>query len=188
VVLPDGAVLYGAYTTYNIGRGHLLKLSPAGQIVASFDFGWDVTPAVWPHDGSYSILVKDNHYTADENGVDAGPYYIRQLDADLRSEWAFQSTNTMSCTAGSDGQKSCLPDHPHGFEWCVNAPAVDRNGTVYANSEDGNLYAIPQGGAAGETKTLFLGAALGAAYTPLVIDAQGRIIALNFGSMRVVGP
>ena len=32
------------------------------------------------------------------------------------------------------------------FEWCVNMVAVDRDGVVYANSEDGNLYAIDRTG------------------------------------------
>src|SRR5207245_1272719 len=35
----------------------------------------------------------------------------------------------------------------NGFEWCINAPAVDQFGNVYVNSEDGRLYAIRQGGA-----------------------------------------
>src|SRR5262249_38207223 len=47
-VLPDGNVLYGAYTRYNIARGHLIKFNRAtGEPMASFDFGWDSTPAVF---------------------------------------------------------------------------------------------------------------------------------------------
>jgi hypothetical protein len=30
--------------------------------MAVFDFGWDSTPAVFSHDGTYSIVIKDNHY------------------------------------------------------------------------------------------------------------------------------
>jgi hypothetical protein len=36
--------------------------------------------------------------------------------------------------------------HPNGFEWCVNEPAVDARGNVYANAEDGFVYQIGQGG------------------------------------------
>ena len=37
-------------------------------------------------------------------------------------------------------------DHPNGYEWCINAPAIDANGVVYVNSEDGNVYVLEQGG------------------------------------------
>jgi outer membrane protein assembly factor BamB len=78
-----------------------------------------------------------------------------------------------------------VSDHPHGFEWCINAPAIDAQGTVYANGEDGVLYAIPQGG--GKAQAIFLRQSIGAAYTPLSIDARGRVYAENFGSLYVVG-
>lgn len=189
VALPDGSVLYGTYTGYNIARGHLVKLSATGAVVANFGFGWDVTPAVWQHDGTYSIVIKDNYYTFDQNGTALGPYYVRQLDASLQTEWQYTSTNTMSCALDDTGHKVCTDDHPHGFEWCINAPAVDKNGVVYANNEDGNIYAIPQGGdanLAGVT-SMFLQQALGSAYTPLAIDAQGRILALNDGRLTIIG-
>ena len=64
VVLPDGGVLYGAFTSYNYSRGHLFKFGPDGRALATYDFGWDITPAVFQHDGTYSILLKDNHYAA----------------------------------------------------------------------------------------------------------------------------
>src|SRR5262249_20812483 len=62
VALPDGGVLYGSYSNYNGARGHLLKFDQAGALAASFDFGWDTTPAVWMHGDTYSIVIKDNHY------------------------------------------------------------------------------------------------------------------------------
>jgi outer membrane protein assembly factor BamB len=186
VVLPDGSVLYGSYTNYNVARGHLIKLSAAGAVLGNYSFGWDVTPAVWQHDGRYSIVIKDNYYRFDSvNKVDLGPYYITQLDANLGIEWRFQSTNTMSCTRNADGTKNCVSDHPNGFEWCINAPAIDADGTVYANSEDGNVYAIGQGGT--QKQTLFLSMSIGAAYTPLAFDGAGRIFTLNNGSMTIIG-
>jgi hypothetical protein len=185
VALPDGAVIYGAFTGYNGSRGHLFKFGADGRFQASFDFGWDVTPAVYRHDGTYSIVTKDNHYAEDAMGVPLGPYFITQLGANLQIEWQFRNTNTMSCEVGMNGQLSCVSDHPNGFEWCINAPAVDANGVVYAGAEDGVLYAIGQGGALREHR--FLSMSIGAAYTPLALDAAGRLYTLNDGVMTVIG-
>jgi hypothetical protein len=187
VALPDGGVLYGAFTSYNGYRGHLFKFDRDGRPAGTFDFGWDTTPAVWQHDGTYSIVMKDNHYGTDQNGVDLGPYYIDQLDENLDVEWQYLSVNTDSCSRDpSSGVVTCTSNHPWGFEWCVNAAAVDRDGTVYVNSEDGNVYAIGQGGYVKEQ--VFLNLAVGAAYTPLAIDAKGRIYSLNAGTMTVFAP
>ena len=185
VVLPDGSVLYGAFTSYNGSRGHLLKLDAAGVVVATHDFGWDVTPAVYRHDGTYSIIIKNNSYGRDAEGVPLGPFYIEQLSKDLTSEWRFQLTNTQSCTRLPNGDIECVEDHPNGFEWCINAPLVDREGTVYATGEDGNAYAIGQGGI--ERHRVFLEMAIGAAYTPLALDGEGRIYTLNDGKLKVLG-
>jgi hypothetical protein len=179
VALPDGAVLYGTFTGYNAERGHLVKLSPDGKLLATYDFGWDYTPGLWLHDGTYSIVVKDNHYEG------PGPYYVTQLDANLKVEWQYKSTNTASCDTDADGGVQCVSDHPSGFEWCINAPAVDDHGTVYATGEDGVLYAIGQGGT--DQGHLFLNLSLGAAYTPVAIDHLGRIYAQNNGTLAVVG-
>ncbi|HEY0781192.1 MAG TPA: hypothetical protein VGE98_01955, partial [Thermoanaerobaculia bacterium] len=80
---------------------------------------------------------------------------------------------------------SCQADHPVGFEWCVNAPAIDSNGVTYANSEDGNLYTLNPNGQLRDH--LFLQQALGAAYTPVSIDHNGRIYTQNDGHLFVVG-
>jgi hypothetical protein len=193
VVAPDGTILYGAYTRYNYTRGHLFQFSAGGSFLAAYDFGWDVTPAIYGHDGTYSVVIKDNHYDVGSYCADAmacppaagGPYSITQLDAHLVPEWTFVSDNQESCTRTPDGQVSCTKDHPNGFEWCINAPAIDAKGTVYANGEDGVLYAIPQGG--GKAEKLFLNQSIGAAYTPLSIDAKGRVYAENFGTLFIVG-
>lgn len=193
VVAPDGTILYGAYTRYNYSRGHLFQFSGEGSFLAAYDFGWDVTPAIYGHDGTYSIVIKDNRYDVGSYcgsatlcpAAPGGPFRITQLDAHLQPEWWYTNQNPLSCTLGPDGTQSCVSDHPHGFEWCINAPAIDAQGTVYANGEDGVLYAIPQGG--GKAQAIFLRQSIGAAYTPLSIDAKGRVYAENFGSLYVVG-
>lgn len=185
VALPDGGVLYGALDTYNFSRGHLVKLDASGQFVGAFTFGWDSTPAIYEHDDTYSIVIKDNHYESD------GPFLISQLSRDLQIEWSFQNTTTQACTRQPDGTLTCTDTtadgeaHPNGFEWCVNAPAVDARGDVYVNAEDGFVYQLGQGG---ELKTqTFLNQALGAAYTPIALDPRGRIFTLNNGELTVFG-
>jgi outer membrane protein assembly factor BamB len=193
VVTPDGGVLYGAYTRYNFARGHLFHFASDGGFRGTYSFGWDITPAIYEHDGTYSIVLKENNYDtgsycADDDACPAreeGPHLMTQISPEMQVEWQFQLTNDKSCIRKADGSLDCVADHPNGFEWCINAPAVDRNGTVFANGEDGTLYAIPQGG--GPAATFFLGEALGAAYTPLAVDERGRIYTQNVGRLFVLG-
>ena len=198
VVAPDGTIYAGTYSRYNHSQGHTVRVSPAGEFLAAYPFGWDVTPAIYEHGGTFSVITKENRYVgvgtycSDPGwcpaervpGQDEG-YYITQLDAALNVEWRFKSTNTESCDRLPDGELSCVSDHPEGFEWCVNALAVDARGTVYVNSEDGNLYAINQGGTLRDR--LFLQNALRAAYTPLSLGADGKIYTQNAGHLFAVG-
>ena len=187
VVTPDGGVIYGAYTRYDFARGPMFRFDKNGNFMADYHFGWDSTRAVYPHHDIYSIVIKDNHYDAGNLCepdpsvpvsqivcVDApkGPYYITQLDPNMHIEWQFKNTSTDST-------------HNNGFKWCINAPAIDILGTVYVNSEDGNLYVIRQGGTL--VGNLFLHQALGAAYTPLSLGADGRIYTENDGLLFAVG-
>ncbi|PYR62370.1 MAG: hypothetical protein DMF91_07080, partial [Acidobacteria bacterium] len=119
-------------------------------------------------------------------------YFVTQLSPAtnpvtgmMTIEWSFKNTNTNSCSRNADGTISCVSDHPFNFEWCVNAPAVDKMGTVYANSEDGNLYAINQGGTL--KQVIFQQLALGAAYTPASLGGDGKIYSQNAGHLFVVG-
>lgn len=178
VVLPDGGVLYGALDNYNFARGHMVKLDNDGHFVGAYSFGWDTTPAIYEHDGTYSIVIKDNHYST------GGPFFITQLSKDLGVEWQFLNTSTEACSRQPDGTVVCTQAE-FGFEWCVNAPAVDVRGDVYVNSEDGHVYHLGQGGVL-KTQT-FLNQALGAAYTPISLDLGGRVIALNNGELTVLG-
>jgi Viral BACON domain len=197
--LPDGSVIFGALTNYNGFRGHLFKFDSTGNYLGAYDFGWDSTAAAYSHDGTYSIVLKDNHYDTGLycNGnspicatLPPGPYYITQLDSNLNIQWQFQNTNTQSCMRNANGSVTCTTTNPNSFEWCINMPAVDDNGNVYATSEDGNLYVISQGNAGVFTTPaakMFLNLAEGAAYTPLSIGPDGEIFTQNNGHMFVVG-
>ena len=179
-VLPDGSVIFGMTDNYNFQRGHLLHFDAQGNYLNAYSFGWDNTPAVYVHDNTYSIITKDNHYRSPAYCFFNSPvctpvspvYYVTQLDKNLQVEWSFQNT-----TSG-------------GFEWCVNAPVVDGTGLVYATSEDGNIYSIPQGHHGVFTtpqQKLFLLEALGAAYTPMAIGDDGKVYSQNDGHLFVVG-
>ena len=186
VVLPDGDVLIGTLSYYNADRGHLMKFDARGNFVSAYDFGWDITPAVVDlGSGDYRIITKDNHYGEDANGTDLGPYYISELAPTMVWLWRFASPTTQSCTRQADGTVACVADHPNGFEWCINAPVVDANGVTYANSEDGNAYAINPDGTLRDS--IFLDQAEGAAYTPVALDRTGRVFAINNGKLDVLG-
>jgi len=201
-IAPDGTILFGAYTGYNYAQGHLMQFSPTGQFLAAFNFGWDSTPAIFAHGATYSIVIKDNHYNGGSYcGVDAfcppdrtssnpaspEAFFVTQLNHNLKIEWSFQNTNKLSCTRNPDNSVTCVDDgsHPHSFEWCVNAPVVDANGVVYANSEDGFLYAINQGGTL--KQRIFQQLNLGAAYTPASLGSDGKIYSQNAGHLFAVG-
>jgi outer membrane protein assembly factor BamB len=180
-ILPDGSVLVDVETDYNAQRGHMMKFGAGGTFLASYDFGYDETPAVYSHDGTYSIVTKDNHYPGPLycyfsniacKNLPPGEYDITQLSADLKPEWKFAN-------------KTIDKQHPTGYEWCVNAPAFDGNGLVYANSEDGKVYVLNQDGTL--KGKIFLKQAVGAAYTPLSLDAEGKIYSQNDGVLFVVG-
>lgn len=200
IVAPDGSVIYGAFTAYNYLQGHLLHYSSTGQFLNSYIFGWDDTPAIYSHGGTYSILTKDNHYgvgsycgveavcPSDRTASNPGypeEYFITQLSPSMTVEWRYKNTNTLSCTRNPNNSITCVDDHPMSFEWCVNAPAIDGNGVVYANSEDGHLFAINQGGTL--KQKIFQQLAIGAAYTPASIGGDGKIYSQNDGHLYVVG-
>jgi hypothetical protein len=199
-VAPDGSVLYGAFTRYNFFQGHLMKFSRFGSYLGSYGFGWDTTAGIYSRHGTYSIVLKENRYSVGSYcGVEevcpsartaADPfhpeeYFVTQLSPALVPEWQWRNENTESCRRNPDDSLSCESDHPNGFEFCVNHVAIDRRGVVYANSEDGNLYAIGQGGTL--KQKLFLNLALGAAYTPVSLGPEGKIYAQQFGQMVVAG-
>ena len=181
VVLPDGGIVYGTRNFYNFQRGHLMKFDRAGRYVANYDYGWDITPAVHRHDGTYSMYLKDLHYD------DVGPQNVTRLDAGLKKEWSSANTETRTCERQPDGTVSCVDEgnHPNGFEWCISAPAVDRDGTLYGLSADGNFYVVDSQG--NQREKVFLSRTIASAYTPVTLDSRGRVYAQNNGRLYVLG-
>jgi hypothetical protein len=185
-VLPDDSVVLGVTDNYNFSRGHLMHFDANGKFLNAYTFGWDSTPAVYKHDGSFSIVIKDNHYPEPAYCFFDSPvctpvearYYLSQVNPQtMKPEWSFQNT-TINST------------NPRGYEWCVNAPVVDRKGIVYATSEDGHVYSIPQGHTGvfiTPLQKIFLLEALGAAYTPMSIGEDGKEYSQNNGHLFVIG-
>jgi hypothetical protein len=185
-ILPDGSILFGVTDNYNYSRGHLLHFDSSGNYINAYTFGWDSTAGVYRHDGTFSVVIKDNHYASQAycsfnspvcTALSPGPYLISQLDTNLNREWSFRNTTIDA-------------NDPNGYEWCVNAPAIDSRGLVYVTSEDGHIYSIPQGHKGTFTEphqSIFLLEALGAAYTPLSIGDDGKIYSQNDGHLFVLG-
>ncbi|MGH9745046.1 MAG: BACON domain-containing protein [Candidatus Acidiferrales bacterium] len=185
-VLPDGSVLFGTLDNYNAFRGHTFHFDSAGNFLNAYKFGWDDTPGVWAHNGTYSIVLKDNRYGAPQyctfnsnicQSLPEGPFFITQVDPNMNVEWQFQNTTI-------DG------GHPNGYEWCINMPAVDSSGNVFVNSEDGNIYMLPQGNHGvfiAPGGKLFLDQAVEAAYTPLAVGPDGKLYTQNNGHLIAVG-
>lgn len=178
VVLPDNSIVYGSYTYYNDRNGHLMHFAADGNYLGAYPFGWDTTPAVWQHGGTYSLVTKENFYGDPLLRDDPGDF-VTQLNPQFQVEWQYRNPSRTACRP--DG---CV-DEEAGFEWCVNAPAIDARGTVYVNAEDGIIYALAQGGVL--LDRLSLAGPLGAAYTPVAIDAQGRVYAQTGGHLFAVG-
>jgi hypothetical protein len=161
---PDGRVYYGG-TNSNGSQGYLYQFSPDGTFVTYFDFGWDTTPAIYPDpDGDpthYYLIQKYNRY-----GL--GHFYVTAIDpntAPMSIVWQWELLG--------------------GSELCINAAAVDRNGTTYVNGEDGYAYRIEWGGL--NVTRIFLDQPRLAAYTPLSLGNDGTLYTLNNGKMFVVG-
>lgn len=201
VVAPDGSVFYGAYSRYNYAQGHMMHFASDGSFLASYNFGWDITPGIYKHGATYSVLTKENRYgevgsycnteafcPSDRDASNPAygeAYFITQLNKNMNVEWMYRNTNTLSCHRNPDDSVTCTDDHPNSFEWCVNAWVIDGNGTSYVNSEDGFLFAIDQGGIL--RKKIFQQLAIGAAYTPTSIGNDGKIYSQNAGHLFVAG-
>ena len=183
-VAPDGSIFYGSYTTYNDNsQGHLMHFSSDGTYLNAYPFGWDTTPAIYPHNGTYSVITKENHYGW--TGAPRSRFLHHPARSQSQRRVAVPEHEHADVRSRLAGTGDCSDEEPFGFEWCVNAPAVDSQGTVYVGSEDRILYAIRQGGVL--IDRIFLQVAEGAAYTPVAIGPDGKVYAQNAGHLFAIG-
>jgi hypothetical protein len=80
VIAPDGSILFGSYSRYNYAQGHLMRFDSNGNYLGAFGFGWDIRPAIYSQNGSWSIVLKNNHYTVGSvlrrrHLMSAGPHF-----------------------------------------------------------------------------------------------------------------
>src|SRR5207237_4038857 len=67
---PDGSVYIGTFTRYNWAQGHEMHFDANGNYLNSYIYGWDNTPGIYSHDGTYSVIFKQNNYgNAAEGGL-----------------------------------------------------------------------------------------------------------------------
>ena len=145
-----------ALQRYNYSQGHLMVFNSNGTYVGAYQFGWDMTPAIYRHDNTYSILLKENRYnTTSYCGTGACPprniatpndpesYFITKLNASLNVEWKFQGTNTMSCERATSAR--ALQRRSPGARICVKAIAAKQRRGV-RESEAVSLRTIRKGG------------------------------------------
>ena len=95
-------------------RKEKMRFSADGAFLNAYSFGWDVTPAIWQHDGTFSVITKENRYVGvptycggcAPTRVPSEPegYYITQLNPELQVEWQYKATNTESCERLENGK------------------------------------------------------------------------------------
>lgn len=178
IVDAKGRVYYGGVNTNGLSRGYVYAFNPDGQFYGYYDFGWDITPATYEKGDRTFIVLKDNHY----DGFQQGPYFLTTLDADTLDG---DRKMTVACQWE-------LRRGERGYEWCINAPAIDQNATIYGNGEDGYLYALqgmfPDPGQQCAPVVTSLTMSWGGedAYTADALD-DGVVYAIGHGKLYAVG-
>jgi hypothetical protein len=194
---PDGDVFYGVLDNppFNHGRGWLLHFN--ADLTATKTpgaFGWDDTASIvdaslvksYHGKSKYLIMTKYNDY-AEDGG--AGLNKLAILDPNATIVNPVRGNLVMKEVLTILGPTPDLNfDQPGPVrEWCINTAAVDPiTKSVFANSEDGNLYRWDLSSNK-LTQVVTLTGGLGEAYTPTEIGADGTVYAINRGVLFAVG-
>ena len=188
VVTPDGGVLDGVYTRYNYARGHMFCFDASGNFMAAYDFGWNSTPAIHAHDGTYSIVIKDNHY-------DAGAYCNSDPSSAV-SQLVLRHTTEGSVLhdASEPGHAGRMAVQEHDHRWNARERlrvVHQRTSCRFARSSVCKQRGWePVRDCPGRDAALytFLNQAIrGRRYTPLSLGPDGTIYTENDGILFAVG-
>jgi hypothetical protein len=199
---PDGDVYFGvvsgtAATGYHNGRGWLLHFNATlTESKTPGSFGWDDTVSIVPVSmvpsyrggAPYLVMSKYNNYIGTGTGTGHNEIAILDPDATQFDEYSNTEVKVMKEVLTIAGPTP-FPNGKPGqvYEWCVATSAVDpKSGSIYAASEDGNLYRwdlrtnslaqkLPLGGARGE------------AYTPTAVGPDGTVYAINNATFFAIG-
>jgi hypothetical protein len=198
---PDGDVYMGVLSStapgFHNGRGWLLHFNATlTQTKIPGSFGFDDTVSIVPasmvpsyHGSSkYLLMSKYNNYIKTGTGDGHNEIAILDPNATQFDEYSTTRVTVMKevlTIAGPTPFPNGIPGQV--YEWCVDTAAVDpKTGSIYAASEDGNLYRWNL-----QTNTfsqkLPLGGALGQAYTPTAIGPDGTVYAINNATFYAIG-
>jgi hypothetical protein len=202
VVAPDGTVFYGIFENPDPGsRGFTLHFS--ADLSTEFTpggFGWDDTISIVPASmvpsytgtSSYLIFTKYNNYAFTEDGDGVNRIAILDPNATMVDPHPTADgllvMNVVMSIVGPTPDLDAQFFYPNAVkEWCINTAAVDPfTDSVFANSEDGNLYRWDL-----RTNTLSqsmnLAPPLAQAYTPTAIGPDGTVYTINNATLFAVG-
>ena len=197
---PDGKVFFGVLENpFTSDKGWLLQFNADLSQTASMKpgaFGWDDTASIVPASmvpsyqgaSSYLLMTKYNNYA----GVGGdGLNRIAILDPNDSQVDARSGATVMKevlTIVGQTPDAEFSADHPGAVrEWCINSAVVDPlSHSVLANSEDGKLYRWDLV-TNSFTEVITLTSGIGEAYTPTIIGADGKVYAINNGTLFAIG-
>ena len=165
-------------------RGHLFEFSRAGKVLGTYDFGWDLTPAV-ARSAARRASSSRTTTTAVHAGHRSGPVLPDDARRRARAGLAVPEHRDQELRAPARRQRELHGRSPARLR-VVHQRSRDRRERHDVCEQRGRQRL--RDGADGQVRDhLLLDTALGAAYTPVVLDREGRVYALNAGHLYVVG-
>lgn len=195
---PNGNVFIGVLENpFATSKGWLLQFNAnLSQTKTPGAFGWDDTASIVPTSmvpsyhgtSTYLIMTKYNNYAGlGGDGVNKLAI-LDPNDTQIDVRTGAVVMKEVLTIQGVTPDPEFIATHPNAVrEWCINTAVVDPlTDSILANSEDGKLY---RWNLATNTFTevVTLTSGIGEAYTPTLIGADGKVYAINNGTLFAVG-